>query len=148
VMLIIAGVIASLAVFNGVYPAITDSSGAISSATTKVSDRIESRIDIIQVGDNGTDVYVWIKNIGGSNIDDIDSTDLFFGPEGDFYSVPCGGGSAPYWEYELEGSNSRWKPTVTLKITIHPAEALTAGSYYLKAVIPNGISAQTTYSVE
>lgn len=147
-LLIISGVVTALAIFNGVYPAISASSGAISSASEKVSDRIESRIEIIQVGDDGSDVFVWIKNVGASDILGIDHTDVFFGPEGDFYRVDYGGSTPPYWEYQLEGDNSIWKPTITLKITIHPAAALSSGSYLVKTVIPNGISDQTIYSVE
>ncbi len=113
-----------------------------------MSDRIESRIEIIQIGDNGTDVDVWVKNVGTSDIDSIERTDIFFGPEGDFYRVDYGGPTLPYWEYQLEGSNSQWKPTVTLKITIHPVSALSPGTYLVKVVIPNGIADQTTYGVE
>ncbi len=147
-LLIIGGVVASLAIFNGLYPAITRSSGAITSATTKMSNRIESRIEIIQVGDNGTNVEVWVKNIGTVDIDSIERVDIFFGLEGDFYRVDYGGPALPYWEYQLEGSNSQWKPAVTLKITIYPSPALSSGTYVLKAVIPNGISDETTYGVE
>ncbi len=147
-LLIIGGVVASLAIFNGLYPAITRSSGAITSATTKLNDRIESRIEIIQVGDNVTDVDVWVKNVGTVDIVSIDRTDIFFGPEGDFYRVDYGGPTLPYWEYQLEGSNSQWSQAVTLKITIHPTDSLTTGTYLVKVVIPNGIADQTTYGVE
>lgn len=136
-----------LAIFNGFYPAITKSSGAISSATTKVNDRIESRIEIIQVGDNGTNAEVWVKNVGTVDIDSIENSDVFFGPEDNFYRVTYGGETAPYWNYQLEGGNSDWKTTITLKMTIHPT-SLSAGAYIVKMVIPNGISDQTTYSVE
>ncbi len=147
-LLIIGGVVASLAIFNGIYPAITQSSGAINNATVKVSDRIESRIEIIQVGDNVTAAYVWVKNVGTVDIASINRTDIFFGPEGDFYRVDYGGPTLPYWEYQLEGSNSEWTQTVTLKITIHPTSPLSSGTYLIKVVIPNGIADQTTYGVE
>ena len=148
-LLIVSGVVASLAIFNGLYPAITRSSGAITSATTKVGDRIESRIEIIQIGDNGTtDVEIWVKNVGTVDIDSIGYTDIFFGPEGNFYRVDYGGETPPYWDYQLEGSNSEWKPTVTCKITVHLSSALSAGTHLVKVVIPNGIFDQTTFSVD
>lgn len=140
--------VASLAIFNGFYPAITMSSGAISSTTEKVSDRLESRIEIIQVGDDGTDVYVWIKNIGSSEIRSIERTDIFFGPDDDFYRVNYGGSTPPYWEYQFEGTHTEWKTAVTIKITIHPAAALSPDTYLVKTVIPNGIYDQLFYSVE
>ncbi len=148
-LLIIGGVTASLAVFNGLYPAITLSSGAITSATTKLNDRIESRIKIIQVADNGTaNVDIWVKNVGTSEIDSIDRTDVFFGPEDNFYRVTYGGSTPPYWDYQLEGSNSEWQVAVTLKMTVHLDSALSAGTHLVKVIIPNGISDETTFSVE
>ena len=146
--MIIGGVIASLAIFNGIYPSITESSSSITSASMKVSNRIESRIDIIQVGDNVTDAEVWIKNVGVTEITDIEKTDIFFGPVDDFYRVDYGGSTRPYWEYQLEGGSSSWSQAATLKVTIHPAVSLTTGSYLVKVVLPNGISAQTTYGVD
>ena len=149
VLLIIGGVVASLAIFNGLYPAITRSSTAITSATAKLNDRIESRIEIIQVADNGTaNVNIWVKNVGTSKIDGIERSDIFFGPETDFYRVTYGGAITPYWDYQLEGGNSEWKPTVTLKITVHLASALSAGTHLVKVIIPNGIFDETTFSVE
>jgi len=117
-------------------------------ATTKVSERIESRIDIIQVGDNTTDVDVWVKNVGTADIDSIERSDVFFGPTDNFTRVTYGGETPPYWNYQLEGNNSEWKPTVTLKITIYLASSLSPGTYLVKVVIPNGISDQTTFGVD
>jgi flagellar protein FlaG len=124
------------------------SSGAISSTTQKVNDRLESRIEIIQVGDDGADVYVWIKNIGSSEIRSIERTDIFFGPDDNFYRVNYGGSTPPYWEYQFEGDNTEWRPSVTIKITIHPTGALSPDTYMVKTVIPNGIYDQLVYSVE
>lgn len=140
--------VASLAIFNGLYPAITESSSSIRAASVKLSDRIESRIDIIQIGDNVTDVEVWIKNIGVNKIVSIDRTDIFFGPDADFYRVTYGGSIRPYWEYQLEGGNAEWGQAVTLKVTIHPTVSLTTGTYMVKVILSNGISDQTTYGVD
>ena len=147
-MLIISGVTASLAIFNGLYPAISRSSGAITSASDKISERIQSRIEIIQVSNNTTTADVWVKNVGTSDIDTVENSDVFFGPEGDFYRVAYGGETPPYWNYEIEGDNSRWRQTVTIKITIHPESSLSTGTYMVKIVIPNGISDETTFGVE
>ncbi len=140
--------VASLAIFNGLYPAITESSSSIRSASVKLGERIESRIDIIQIGDNVTDVEVWIKNIGVTEIVSIDRTDIFFGPTTDFYRATYGGSTRPYWEYQLEGGNAKWGQAVTLKVTIHPTANLTTGTYMVKVVLSNGISDQTTYGVD
>lgn len=139
---------ASIAIFNGLYPAITQSSSAITNAASKVSDRIESRIEIIQVTDNSTVVYLWVKNVGTSRIDVISRSDIFFGPEDDFGRITYGGGTPPYWDYQIEGGHSQWQQAVTVKVTLNPVSALTSGNYIVKMVIPNGISDQTIFSVD
>ena len=52
VMLIIGGILASFALFNGIYPAVQRSGAAISSASDAMNNRIESNIKIIQVNDD------------------------------------------------------------------------------------------------
>jgi hypothetical protein len=146
--LIIGGVIVSLAIFNGLYPAINTSSSAINDATGKVSDRIESRIEIIQVGNSGSSIYIWVKNVGTSTIDAIERSDLFYGPEDDFSRITYGGAGTPRWSYTLEGGYTRWEQTVTCKITITLASPPAADMYMLKLVIPNGIYDDTTFSVD
>jgi hypothetical protein len=142
-------VVTSLAIFNGVYPAITESSSSISSAASKMSDRIESRVSIIQVGNNGAIVEAWLKNIGINEITNIEQTDLFFGSTENFGRITYASGpDLPYWEYQIEGGNAGWTQAVTINITIHLTEPLIPGKYVLKAVIPNGISDQTTFSVK
>jgi hypothetical protein len=142
-------VVTSLAIFNGVYPSIAASSSSITSATAKMSDRIESRVSIIQVGNSGSTVEAWLKNIGINEITNIDQTDIFFGSPDSFYRVDYSSGpDLPYWEYRIEGGNQRWTQAVTIKVTIHLTEPLSAGKYILKAVIPNGINDETSFSVE
>ncbi len=132
------------------YPAITRSGGAITSAAVKVSDRIESRIEIIHVSDNATAVDFWVKNVGVSYIAPIERSDIFFGLQDDFGRVDYGdaGPPFPYWDYHLEGDNSEWGPEVTLNVTIHPASPPSAGTYMIKMVIHNGIYDQTTFGVD
>lgn len=148
VLLIIGGVITSLAIFNGLAPAITESTGAINNAATKISDRIESRVEIIQASSNSTDVVFWVKNVGTSTIDRVQYSDVFYCLENNYARVTYGGSIPPYWNYQLEGNNSRWQQTVTLRVTIHLASTPSAGTYMVKIVIPNGISDETTFGVE
>ena len=148
VLLIIGGVVASLAVFNGVYPAIVQSSSSVTSATAKVSDRIETRIDIIQVSDNSTLIDFWVKNTGTARIVSIDHSDIFYGLETDFTRITYGGGTPPYWDHVLEGSATEWTQAVTLKGTIHLESAVSAGTYLLKMVTSNGINDQITFGVD
>jgi hypothetical protein len=149
-MLIIGGVVASFAIFNGIYPAVQRSGAAIISASDTMNDRIQSDIRIIQVNDNATTADAWVKNVGSSEIDAVSNSDVFFGPEGDFSRIPFGNSSSPlpYWNYQLEGTDSQWRPTDTIDITIHLASLPTPDTYMLKVIIPNGIFDQTTFGVD
>ena len=146
VLLIIGGVVVSLAIFNGLYPAINDSSAAINNATAKVSDRIESRVQIIEVGDSGSTILIWVKNVGASYIDAVDRSDLFYGLTDSFTRVTYGGVGTPRWTYQIEGGYTRWEPATTIKITITLAAPPAAGNYMTKFVIPNGVYDSTTFS--
>jgi flagellar protein FlaG len=149
-MLIIGGVVAAFAIFNGIYPAVQRSSEAISSAADTMNERIKSQIEIIQVGESGTTVDAWVKNVGSSEIATIENTDVFFGPVGNFARIANGDESTPlpYWTYQLEGSNTQWGQTVTNRITIHLASSPLPGTYLLKIIIPNGVYDETTFGVE
>ncbi len=146
VLLLIAGVVCSMVLLNAVYPAITESSGAIVDASSKIDDRIRSNIAIIQVSDSGSNVYVWIKNVGASSIGGVSKSDVFFGPQGDFARITYKDSpAAPSWRYDVEGGGA-WGPTATLKITIATGALTPLSEYYFKIVIPSGISAQDFYS--
>jgi hypothetical protein len=150
VMLIIAGLTAAFAVFNSVYPAVERSGQSISSAADAISDRITSRIEIIQVSDANTFVDAWAKNVGSSRIIGIEHSDIFLGADGETSTIPFGDGASPlpYWSYQFEGNNTQWGQAVTNRITIHLAESLQPGVYSFKMVLPNGISAETSFSLE
>lgn len=146
IFLIIGGIVCCMVVINAIVPAITQSAGAIADASGKIDDRIRCQIEIIEVSDSGDDVYVWIKNIGASRIGGINTSDLFFGPEGNFARIPYDetASSKPCWNYSIE-SGTEWGPTDTVKITVY-LTSTPAGSYYFKIVLPNGISSQDIYS--
>jgi archaeal flagellar protein FlaG len=145
-LLIIGGVVCCMVVVNAIFPAIMESTGAIADATGKIDDRIRSKIQIIEVSDNGNNVYVWVKNVGASRILAIDKSDVFFGPEGNFSRIPYDAQAAatPCWNYIIE-NGTIWNTTATIKITIYLGST-PAGSYYLKFVLPNGIADQKIYS--
>jgi hypothetical protein len=149
-MLIIGGIVAAFAVFNGVYPAIGRSNEAIIRASDSINDQIKSQIEIIQVNGNGTTVNAWIKNVGNTEIVKIENGDIFFGINGNIVRISYGDNSSslPYWDYQLEGNHSAWTQTVTGKITIHMESSLTTGTYLLKVILPNGITSETSFGVE
>ena len=93
-MLTIAGVLSAVAVFNAVYPAVTRSSGAVTSASARVDDRLKSGIGIVHAvgeldsggsfqdtnGNGKFDFLVWVKNVGDTTIDSVAECDVFLGP--------------------------------------------------------------------
>ncbi len=150
-LLIIAGVICSVILFNSVYPAINRSSSALVSMTDKINDRMKSRISIVHAANtaNRTTEYIWVKNVGSSRIVSIEESDVFFGQEGDFSRIPHvddAGGGYPRWQYTLE-NNTEWKTGATLKITITYDSDPGTGTYFIKVVIPNGISDEYYFSM-
>src|SRR5262249_48087701 len=95
-------------------------------------------------GDGDFNVFIWSKNIGTTRIAALNQVDLFFGPEGNFVRIPQrqeANGSYPYWEWKVE-NGSNWDPTATLKITIHNNTPLPSGRYFVKLVLPNGLSTE------
>ena len=143
-LLIIAGVVCMIFVFNSVYPMVNHSAQAMSSMAEQVDERMKSRINIVHGTSNAnrTEVYLWIKNVGTQRITNIDDCDLFFGQETSFERIPYAddaGGSYPQWDFEIE-NDTEWTTSATIKITITYSGDPGAGTYYVKLIIPNGIS--------
>ena len=150
-LLIIAGVICMIFVFNSVYPMVNRSSQAMVSMAEKVDERMKSRINIVH-GANSADrmsVYLWVKNVGTQRILEIDESDLFLGPSDNFSRIPYvddAGGGYPCWAYGIE-NDTEWKTSATVNITITYASDPGAGTYYTKFIIPNGISDEYYFSM-
>ena len=150
-LLIIAGVVCMIFVFNSVYPMVNRSSQAMVSMAETVDERMKSRINIVHAA-NSSDrltVYIWVKNVGTSRIVSIEESDVFFGPSDNFTRVPYvddAGGSYPRWAYSLE-NDSEWLNSATLKITINYSSDPGADTYFTKMIIPNGISDEYFFSM-
>ncbi len=154
--MIIASVVTTVMVFNGVFPAILRSRDTMAVMRGRMDERIKSQITVIHAageldssaiwqdsnGNGNFDVFVWVKNVGALRIAAVDRIDLFFGPEGNFARIPSkvdAGGVYPYWEWEVE-NDSYWNPTATLKLTIKFSSILAAERYFIKVVIPSGMA--------
>lgn len=148
--LVVAGVISAVTLINAVYPAIVQGGDAITNAERRIGERLKSQIEIIHATQSPTytDVaLVWVKNVGALSIKAVERSDVFFGPEGNFTRIPYGSGTS-YWTYEVE-NDTTWKPTATLKITIDLTYNLVSGQrYFVKIVLPNGISDEYYFSVQ
>ena len=150
-LLIIAGVVCMIFVFNSVYPMVNRSSQAMVTMAQQVDERMKSRINIVHAANtaNRTSIYLWVKNVGTQRLVDTDESDLFFGQEGDFERIPYtddASGGYPQWDYSLE-NDTEWQTSATLKITITYSSDPGSGTYYSKFIIPNGISDEYYFSM-
>lgn len=154
-LLIVIGMVLAVTLFNGVYPAVMDSSQAIRNMASRAEDRLESQIEIIHMageldssgwwqdvnGNGYFDVYVWVKNVGTTRIFPVASVDVFFGPEGNYARIAHAsqaGATYPRWTAQIE-NGSEWTPTTTLKLVIAYELPLSAGRYFIKVTAPNGV---------
>jgi archaellum component FlaG (FlaF/FlaG flagellin family) len=153
-LMVIVSVVASVMLFNALYPAIIQSNNAMIVMKTRLDDRLQSDVKIIHAsgeldgngawqdvnGDGRFNTYFWVKNTGASRISPLERLDIFFGPEGNFSRIPHqnnAGGTFPYWTATLE-NDTEWNPTATLEITIHYNSTLSTGRYFIRIVTPNG----------
>jgi hypothetical protein len=155
-LLIIAGMVMALVLFNIAYPAIIEGGDAISSMANRADDRMKTQVMIIHAsserdangvwqdtnGSGDFEVFIWVKNIGSNRIIGLEYVDVFFGPEGNFARIPYvsnANGSTPYWTEQIEGGDD-WSPAGTLRITIHYSSPLNAGRYFTRVTVPAGVS--------
>lgn len=143
-LLVMAGVISAVFVFNSIFPAITQSGEAIANMQGRYDERIKTQVEIIHATNSGAEVVIWAKNIGALPIKPVASSDLFFGPEGNFMRIPYGSGT-PHWEYTIE-NDTKWNPTATVRITIIDFSPLDPGRYFAKLITPNGVSTDYLFS--
>lgn len=142
--LIIAGIISAIFVFNAIYPAIQQSSDAMTSMERRMDERLQSQVQIVHATTSGSDVLVWAKNVGTKRVIGIEACDVFFGPQTNYSRIPYGTGN-PHWEYLVE-NNTEWLPTGTLRIIIKGYSPLASGQYYVKVILPNGVSDEYFFS--
>lgn len=160
--MVIVSVIVSVMIYNVVYPAAVQSSSSLRTMRDRMDDRIQTQVAIVHVtserdqngswqdtnGDGYFSVFVWVKNIGSSRVSAIDQIDLFFGPDGNFSRITNGSAAPstfPQWTGAVE-NDTNWNPTSTLKITINYTSTLAAGRYFVKLVLPNGITTDYFFS--
>lgn len=159
-LLIIAGVIATVVVINAILPAVQRAGSDITAASGVAGDRIRSDVRIIEISAVDTDDFaqVWAKNVGASEITAIEKSDVFFGPTNNFTRVvydptsECPTPAVPprtvdCWQYTIEG-DTQWSLSTTVRITIYLSYNLAAGTeYVVTIVLPTGIVTTRTFTV-
>ena len=159
-LLLIAGVIATVVVINAILPAVQRAGSDITAASDVAGSRIRSDVRIIEISAVDTDDFaqVWAKNTGAKRIDAIESSSIFFGTTTGFGYVPfdstdeCPTPASPprtvdCWQYVIE-DDTEWGISSTVRITVYLAYDLASGTeYVMKLVLANGIIATTTITV-
>ena len=164
VLLIVAAVVCVTLVINAVYPAITSSSGALGSASARMTERMRSQVEIIHAAgeldedgswqdtnsNNYFDVFVWVKNIGAEPVDDVKRCDVFLNGNQTVWAwipyVDYAEEDYPQWDYVIE-NGSDWSTATTVKIEISYDSPLASGEYRIKTLIPNGVSDDYYFSM-
>ncbi len=149
----IASVICVTMLINAIYPAMHRATSSVVETSAKLGDRIETSIDIIAEVNKSTYEYVWVKNTGASEIPQIENSDVFFGKINDFRRIPFNStlpAPAPCWNYSIENDDgdNRWDVGETLNITINYSSEITAGDYYVKVIVYNGISDEDKFNIK
>jgi archaellum component FlaF (FlaF/FlaG flagellin family) len=143
-MLLVAGVVSAVFMFKSIFPVVTQSSDAMTSMERRMNNQLQTQIQIVHAVQTGSNVELWVKNVGSLRIDGLDIADLFFGPEGNFTRIAYAAGT-PNWQYVVENGTD-WDPTTTIRITIFGYTPLDPGRYFVKLVLPSGVSDQYFFS--
>ncbi|MBN1761962.1 MAG: hypothetical protein JW878_02620 [Methanomicrobia archaeon] len=146
----IACVVCASMLASAVIPALNRATSSVVSSSAQLGERIETSIDIIEEANDTTHEYIWVKNTGASEIAQIESSDIFFGEMGEFQRIPYNSSRSvtPSWNYSIENDDGdgRWDIGETINVTIAMSE-ITAGDYYVKMVLFNGISTEDKFSI-
>ena len=148
-LLVIAGIVATLALINAVIPAVGKSSGALLTANSDAADRIKTDVDIVFASGNSTGdvITFWAKNVGSASINPIGKSDIFLTTPSTISRIDYTGDvtSNPSWTFDIEGGGSAWIQSVTVKFTLTLASG-TTGLHTVKLAVFNGVSTEKEFS--
>ncbi|MDD4248196.1 MAG: hypothetical protein PHT13_03635, partial [Methanosarcina sp.] len=147
-ILTIASVICAFSFASVAYPSVISAGDPIMSRTDSMGDQILTDMEILHetTGAEGTEIHVWIKNVGCKGISSgtIPESDLFFGEIGNFERIPYDetGNLTPGWSYLIEqNGDDNWDKGETLRIKIKPVDLpVTGDKYFIKFSTYNGVS--------
>lgn len=156
-ILTIASVICAFGFVSAVYPSVISAGDPIMSRTDSMGDQIMTDIEILHEakGADGTEINVWIKNVGCKEISSgmIPDSDLFFGEVGNFERIPYdkNGTIVSSWNFQIEqDGDDNWDKGETLRINIKlkPEDLPSTGDkYFIKFGTYNGVSEETYFTV-
>lgn len=147
-ILVIVSVIAAVAFVNAILPSVYTLSGSYSSVAQSMEDQFKSDIDIIFIYPDGDNVYVWIKNVGSTNIPltQLEYCDIFIMSSSSYCNPGFESASNPSWDFTLaNGDGDTWNRGETIKATI-TLDSLPGDIYKISFFLYNGVSASDTFS--
>ena len=146
-ILVIAGVIMA-SIFAA---ALISQTGAIDSAFKSASqnalNKMKTSIDIIYLTVNGSYFVAYVKNVGQKEISasELNMTDVYLGNDTTLKLYIYGESGTDIWNYTETVSDGVWEPGETIVMKIYNSTAL-EGPYYIKVVLPNGVSDEDTFT--
>ena len=123
-LLTIAAIVAAVMVVNAILPAVSTGGTSLIGAAGRTKILLETAIEIIHVARTSDGVHFWVKNVGATEIQDIESADVFVEGSGAYRMTSGGEGTAcpanvnDEWFYAYEDNNDSWTPSTTLRITV------------------------------
>ena len=158
-LFLITAVIAAGVLINAVFPVVYQMAGTFNSATHASDVRLRTDFTIVTTFATLNPTLsgqIYMKNIGSQPIaiKEIESSDVFFGPVGNFHRLdvvsPPASPVNGQWIYNLHdlNGNGYWDPGETLEVDAFTADAPSSGSFvYFQFVLPNGVWRSVQYSV-
>ena len=148
-LLVIASVTAAVLVITTMLPSVSSSSQSIASAQREAAGRIRTSIEIIAVSSNanGTQIDVWVKNVGTKTITAIDRSDVFLVQEGSRFDAMTYHQAGGLNTWRTDSPDPTWSRGDTLHIIIEidPSEPVGDGAHALIVSTPNGITAAKSF---
>jgi flagellar protein FlaG len=153
-LLLIAGIIATVALVNAVFPSLFTATDSVGSVSDTASDRVKTDLKIAMSSHpNASSVFVWVKNVGSTKIpaSQIVHTDVYFGDGGSMARAQTSELAAFRWSYvldDMDGDGS-WGPGETLQVLISDAGSshLTTGTHDVKLVFYNSAAVTETVTI-
>jgi flagellar protein FlaG len=115
-----------------------------------MEDQFKTDLDIIFIypDGNSTIVYVWIKNVGSSDIpfSQLQFSDIFIMSSSGYWNPGFESASNQSWNYTLEnGDGDTWNRGETIKVAIK-LDNLPDDLYQITFFLYNGVSTTDTFS--
>lgn len=113
--------------------------------------KAKTSIDVVHLTLNTSNnkyyFIIFLKNTGQRSISstELENTDVYFGDENSVMLYPYGITGLGVWNYSEIKNDGSWSPGETLIIRIYNTTSLPGSTYYVKVVLPNGVSDEAVF---